>query len=125
MFGSKKRVRAYLLMDVRNPQTAAREIAKYFAGGGAEYVVIRADIVDCEYNLVVPVDARDEAALKNLQRIMAGVDGVKRVTVARVVEHFPKPAVEAHCYIAEDEVDKVVFKKSGRYPKSPGANPWG
>ena len=47
------------------------------------------------------------------------------VSVAQVLADAPVPAVEANCYIAEDEIGGAYDKGPGRYPMSPGANPWG
>jgi hypothetical protein len=122
------RVRAWLLVKATDPEAAQRGIAPLMVRNKMlpdDDVVIRADtIVDCEFNLVVPVDVTGEPALKRVVCLVFGVDGVKSVTIAQVKEYCPAPAVEAHCYITEGETGGA-YPESGRYPRSPGANPWG
>ena len=74
---------------------------------------------------MVPVDVRPFVGLKSVVACVRSRECVTRVSAAQVLAYAPEPAVEANCYIAEDEIGGAYDKGPGRYPMSPGANPWG
>lgn len=125
------RVRAWLLVKTTDPEGAQKGIAPLMRRKNELFsdendVVIRADtLVDCDFNLVVAVDVTGDTSLKRVADFVRELNGVGSVTIARVKDHYPIPAVEAHCYINEEETGGAYDKGPGRYPKSPGANPWG
>jgi hypothetical protein len=124
------RVRAWLLVKAADPRGAQKRIAPLLKRDNRwipnnDDVVIRADIVDCDFDLVVPVDVTGEESLKLVVGLIFKVEGVKSITIARVTEYLPSPPVEADCYIGKGETGGAYDKGPGRYPKSPGANPWG
>jgi hypothetical protein len=118
-----------VLLRFEDPGAAAIQISGTFQEGGDEWVVVRADVViDGEYNLVVPVDAADEAWLQVVLGNLAKVPGLIKVKVLRVESYNPSPSHRAHSYVTASEVDEFrvpEFAEPGRHPKSPGANPWG
>jgi hypothetical protein len=147
---NETRKRAWLLLRVKDPKRAVTVLKEYknfeeekeeslniFEAGGDEWVVVRADIVtrfegksdDDSYNLVIPIDAKDDETLewvvKKILELTEEPAGVERITVLLVDEHYPPLAVEAHCYITEQETDDEHYPERGRYPRSPGENPWG
>lgn len=122
-----QRVRAWVLLKASDPQQAARAIGVYFTDGGDEWVIVRADVVEGEYNLIVPVDAANDEALEKVLGILKKV-AKGDPSVARVVEHYPAPVHNAHCFITVDEYELNPLREyypPGRHPQSPGANPWG
>jgi len=123
------RVRAWILIRADSPQTAAERI--YDGLGQADddrFVVVRADVVDNHYNIVVPVDAQDWDVLQDvaarIQRLAEATD----LAILRVVEHIPYPPHLADGYISEDEAAAYTGPetiKIGRQRNSPGWNAWG
>lgn len=122
------RVRAWLLVTAAKPQQVQTSVGEWLVRNQAipdADVLIRADVVTkCDFNLVIPVDVRNERALTAVVGMLRVIRGVKDITVARVLSHAPRPAVEAHCFIQRNETGGA-YPRGGRYPRSPGANPWG
>ena len=55
-----ERVRAWIMAQVDSPHDAAQQLYEEMGNKGDDhYVVIRADVVDYVYNLVIPVDAEN------------------------------------------------------------------
>lgn len=126
MESTLERVRAWALFNSKDPEKAAQKISEIFTQGNDEYVVIRADVVKGKFNLVVPVDVRDDAALDGLLPKLTAVAGP--ATLLRVVHHYPEEPHRAHSYVAQGEFARFPlpeYEPPGRHPKSPGANPWG
>ncbi|NOR89089.1 MAG: hypothetical protein GQ524_02445 [Anaerolineales bacterium] len=130
------RVRAWLLIKAKDPVAAAQTIFRNWGESrknDEDYFVIRADEVDCDYNIVVPVDTDSDPNLQKLVGLITGVDGVKSITVAKVKEYNPLPSYLAHGYISQQEADYAHKNKMlppddkpGKIKKnSPGDNPWG
>jgi hypothetical protein len=127
------RVRAWLLIKAIDPESAAATIyGSWGKQGGDDYVVIRADVVDCDYNVIVPVDAINNGVLRTVVKEIAGIEGIKTITVSKVLQHNPVPSYLAHGYITEVEANYAKEKgliepdEVGRIMKnSPGDNPWG
>jgi len=95
-------------------------------------VIVRADIVDhSDYNIIIPVDAEDDAGLRAAEGVITDQLGVDIVSIARVVDkgHVPWPPHEAHGFITEPEVVALPIEqipiKAGRQHASPGSNKWG
>lgn len=126
---SSERVRAWLLVRSSDPSATQASLAPLLSQNEFlhnEDVIIRADVVvGCGVDLVVPVDVRPFVGLRSVVARVRSLPGVTRVSAAQVLAHAPGLPVEAHCYIAEDEIGGAYNKGPGRYPMSPGANPWG
>jgi hypothetical protein len=127
------RIRAWLLIKAREPESAARHIYTSWGDKGEnDYVVIRADVVDSDFNIVVPVDALSDDMLREVVKLITDVEGVQTITIARVLNHNPVPTYLAHGFVSVKE-EKYAEKekkpkpdKTGRIKKnSPGDNPWG
>lgn len=130
MESTLERVRAWALFNATNPEKAAQKISDLFTQGKEDYVVIRADVVHTEqgeFNLVVPVDAKDEKQLNVALKRLSAEAGP--ATVLEVVHHHPEDPHRAHSYVAPGEFGRfpqAEYAPPGRHrPKSPGANPWG
>jgi hypothetical protein len=100
--------------------------------GDNRFVIVRADIVDhSDYNVIIPVDAEDDAGLEEAVSVITGRLDVEVVSTVQVVEegHIPWPPHAAHGYITEREVDALPIEqipiKAGRQHASPGTNKWG
>jgi hypothetical protein len=125
---SVERVRAWALVLSSNAEATAAEIASHFTQGGDDWVIVRADIVQGAHNLVVPVDAANEAAFQTVLGMLQAAPGVTQVGVERVVAHYPSPTHRSHSFVTAGELDAFPspdFPTPGRHPKSPGSNPWG
>jgi hypothetical protein len=130
------RVRAWLVFKVENRADALRKIDPFLKMGGNDYVVIRGDLVDEKsgYDLVVPVDARDQTTLDDIKGTLLSDLHALSVLVLQVMaddslRSLPWPPHAAHSYITEAELRELpddAYPKFGRqWPASPGANPWG
>jgi hypothetical protein len=99
--------------------------------GGDGYVVVRADVVEGDYNLVVPVDAVDAAAFDSVLSDLSGkLNGqvLSGPTVLHVTDHYPLPPHCSHTFVAGGEFERFPlpeYAPPGRHPQSPGYNPWG
>jgi hypothetical protein len=95
--------------------------------GEDAYVVIRADVVQGEYNLVVPVDTAGQSDFDSLLGTLTEMVGSEPI-VLMVDEHHPTQTTRANSYVTESEAKGLEedFPEPGRQvPNSPGANPWG
>jgi hypothetical protein len=140
MIAKTDRVRAWVLLRVAEPHSAAAMFDKrdrsgrgLLTEGGDQYVVVRADVVEGSsvYNLVVPIDAQDEAGLSAAIHALSSKLGAQpeQTMILRVVSHYPKVPHNAHSFVTPKELKgkpAPEFDPPGRHwPKSPGANPWG
>ena len=126
-----ERMRAWLLVYADDWQQAVGKISELFTEGGWDWVVVRADHVEPSdgfpYNLVIPIDAQDEQVLREVVGKIIELSGTKHHAVAAVKAHAPYPPQEAHCFLTDQEAegDPDWPNGGGRYPQSPGRNPWG
>ena len=130
-----ERTRAWVLIRSASPEAAAERL--YGELGyepdqpyvpWAKSVVVRADVVDFHYNIVVPVDAESPEALQDLVCKIQKLAEVTETAVLRVVTHYPPPPHAADGYITQEEADKYDDEGRvivGRQRTSPGLNPWG
>jgi hypothetical protein len=122
------RARAWVLIQA-NPDVAERLYEALGHEGGDEYVVVRADVVDYHYNVVVPVDAANEDLLSMAVDKIQEIEGVGETVVIRVTQHNPRTPNRAHGYISEEEAEEYPPEEGGfppgRLSRSPGANAWG
>ena len=122
------RRRGYANFRVDDPTAAAERVSVLFTEGGDDYVVIRADVViECDVNLIVPIDAAESEWSRALDLVRRAV-GQPEVRVCIVTSTYPTVPQKAHCFITEDEHRRFPlheYSPPGRHPKSPGANPWG
>ncbi len=90
------RVRAWLLVKAMEPELAQRALSPLTRRRNGlipndDDVVIRVDIVDCDFNLIVPVDVTGEQSLRMVVGLVFQAEGVKSVTVAKVRAYSPEP----------------------------------
>jgi hypothetical protein len=107
---------------------AAEALSAYFDQGGDDYVLVRADVVEGEANLIVPVDAANQAALDSVVAMIRDATGDSAPSVARVLSHNPDPPHRSHTFVTPGELDRDPvdeYSPPGRHPKSPGRNGWG
>jgi len=122
------RTRAWILLQVDSPPDAARKLCDAMRDeGGDSYVVIRADVVDYVYNIVVPVDAESPSVLQYVHQRILELTGARDTAILPVVEHIPFPPHDAQGYLTQDEIAAGHEKglQPGRQHSSPGANAWG
>lgn len=122
------RMRAWLLLQVESPQKVATGLYDALRDEfGDDCVVIRADIVDYVYNLVIPLDASTPEIMAAVHDKIVRLTGAKHHVIVPVIEHIPYPPSDAQGYITEEEValghEKTLLP--GRQHASPGANAWG
>jgi predicted aspartyl protease len=127
-----QRARAWILIQADSPQDAAKRIYEELVDkGGDDYVVIRADIVDYVYNIVIAVDAASGEWLERVHQIIREITGVRQTAILPVKQHVPSPPHYAQSFITDDEVAAGEARgipegiKPGRQHWSPGENPWG
>jgi DNA-binding Lrp family transcriptional regulator len=123
-----ERVRAWIMAQASSPHDAAQQLYEEMGNKGDEhYVVIRADVVDYVYNLVIPVDAESGEWLREVHEMIEHLPGVKHTVVIPVMRHIPFPAHNAQGFITEREAEAGDEKgiKPGRQSHSPGQNAWG
>lgn len=124
----ERRTRGWLLINSSTPHRVAWQVNDLFAEGGDEFVVVRADVVESLFDLLVPIDAKGPEEFKEISKRIEGMDGVELCTVIMVVRHYPNVPHNAHGYVTENEQMKGKDKRilPGRQTSnSPGANPWG
>jgi len=126
-----ERVRAWVLLQAESAEGVAQALYKDLGHeGGDEFVVVRADIVagpsEFAYNIIVPVDAKSEDALRDVVDRIREVSRVNPVIVT-VDQHVPYPPHDAHGYISTNEVEvgREPVEKPGRQGASPGFNAFG
>jgi len=121
------RVRAWVLVKAEPAQEVAQGLYNELGHeGDDQFVVVRADVVDFDYNIIVPVDAESEDVLSYVVEQIQGVDGVNETVIVRVKEHVPYPPHDAHGYITAQEAEAGQEPiEPGRQGASPGANAFG
>ena len=122
------RVRAWLFFRAENPDDATEKISSLFTEGGDDYVVVRADVAQGDFSLVVPVDAADDAMFAKAVGLLTQAVGSAPALEVRVLRHYPAEPQRAHCFVHPEEHARYPlheYSPPGRHPKSPGANPWG
>jgi len=128
-------VRAWVLIRVESPEAAAGELFGTFGYPAqrqddpwVKSVMVRADVVDYHYNIVIPVDAESQGALQDTVCAIQKQTGATEMAVLRVTAHFPEPPHDADGYITQAEADLYMdtdTMRVGRQKNSPGMNPWG
>jgi hypothetical protein len=98
--------------------------------GGDSFVVVRADVVDYDYNMVIPVDAQSKEMVHKVVGIIKDHPGVRDTVVVWVQSHVPYPPHDAHGYITPEEAEASKSEpkepiEPGRQGASPGYNGWG
>jgi hypothetical protein len=125
----KGRVRAWMLLETRSPaETAHRIYRELGAEGGDRVVLVRVDVVEHRYNLVVAVDAESGEALAEVHHRVQEMAGTSETALLPVVKHFPHPPHDADGFITPEEAELFTDDgrvKVGRQKNSPGMNPWG
>jgi len=123
------RVRAWVLIKTESPEAAAHQLYEELGSqGGDSFVLVRADVVDYHYNLVVPVDAESWEALQDLVCTIQKRTGARETAIMRVVAHVPYPPHDTDGFITPQEAELYTDTESmkvGRQRNSPGCNPWG
>jgi hypothetical protein len=121
------RARGWVLVKAESAQEVAEGLYKELGHeGGDSFVVVRADVVDFDYNIVIPVDAESQDMLYQVHDMIKSRSGVSETVIVRVEKHVPYPPHDAHGYITvqEAEAGKEPIE-AGRQGASPGANPHG
>jgi len=126
-----ERARAWLLLRAKEPKKVAESIYnEYGKRGFDDFVVIRVDVVEGEYNIVVPIDTMEEH-FETTENMITSFDGVTSHATLRVTHFNPGPTYLAHGFIQTTEKVALDNKwlppdEEGRVEKnSPGDNPWG
>ena len=120
MEGENGRVRAWVLVKGDNADAISDQLAdKYrdtrdegtkdehdveFGAGGDELVVVRADVVEGQMNLVVPVDAASEEILKRFVADVQEMDPEAEILVLSVRRHDPMPPHRSSTYVTTAEL---------------------
>lgn len=102
--------RAWVLVqaDSEDPSAVANEILKLNVGWRDAYNgVIRADLVEGEYNIVVPLYTRDDSQMAYIEEQINGVGGVMEAVFLQVQGHVPPAAHDTHGYISDREAELV------------------
>jgi len=127
-------VRAWVLIRVESPEAVASGLygtcgypAQRQDEPWVKSVMVRADVVDYHYNIVIPLDAENQEALQEAICQIQKETGATETAVLRVTAHFPGIPHEADGYITQEERDEYPdpFAIVGRQRTSPGMNPWG
>jgi hypothetical protein len=123
------RARAWILVQVDSPHDAAQTLYDSLGlEGGDSYVVVRADVVDYIFNVVIPVDAESPEVLHDVHHQIRRITGARHSVVIPVLESFPSIPHDAEGFITEHEYARGHEKvrcKVGRQRWSPGMNAWG
>ena len=123
------RVRAWILIRTLSPEAAAHQLLEDLGSeGGDSFVLIRADVVDYHYNLMVPVDTEGWDALQYLVCEIQKRTGARETAVLPVVAHVPWPPHDTDGFITPEEAEAYTdtdTMKVGRQRNSPGMNAWG
>jgi hypothetical protein len=121
------RARAWVLVQAKSAHHVAKELYEQLVHeGGDRFVVIRADVIDHSYNVMIPVDAESQQVLEEVHGMIREHPGVIDTAVIHVKQHVPFPPHDAQGYVTDEEAE--VGKERippGRQGASPGANPWG
>ncbi len=129
------RIRAWVLGKSEEPEETAKaigqliddEMVKAPANRREDLIIVRADVVQGEYDIVVPVDAASEQALETALKMIVDA-GLSDPMTLRVQTHNPKPPHAASTFVTAAELrahPAQEFTPPGRHPKSPGRNAWG
>lgn len=121
------RVRAWVLLKVENPEGVAQNLHRPpDKDMDIPWFIVRADVVDGEYNVVVPVDAADPTQLNKACKHIQEIARPKLFVKLQVEVHNPSTPHLAQGYVTKPEFtdapDDVV---EGLQRQSPGANAWG
>jgi hypothetical protein len=127
------RVRAWILLRTEEPpEVAAQRVYAalgYKEGQGEDsFVLVRADVVDYHYNIIIPVDTGGGDVLQGKLSEIQELAKAREIAVVPVTEHFPKPPHAADGFITPEEAEAYTdtdTMKVGRQRKSPGMNAWG
>ena len=121
------RARAWVLVRAERAQEVAEGLYdKLGHAGGDSFVVIRADIVDFDYDMMIPVDAESKEMVDAVVGMIKDHPGVTDTVVVRVQRHVPYPPHDANGYITEEEAEAGKEPvEPGRQGASPGLNGWG
>jgi len=116
-----------VLVRAERAQDVAEELyGKLGREGNGSFVVVRADVVDYDYNIVIPVDAKSKEMVHEVVGIIKDHRGVRDTVVVWVQSHVPYPPHDAHGYITEEEAKAGrEAVEPGRQGASPGYNGWG
>lgn len=136
MAGEDKRVRAWVLVKSDEPEETAKELneklndelKKPHPERRKDLVIVRADVVDGEYDVIVPVDSANPGSLKQALKMIEDARGTTSVTVCEVTTHYPDPPHSTATFVTEEEHDAdpvPEFAPPGLHPRSPGNNAWG
>ena len=126
-----ERARAWVLVRAERAQEVAKELYDELGhAGGDSYVVVRADVVEYDYNIMIPVDAQSRETVDEVVGMIRGYAGVTDMVVVWVQSHVPYPPHDAHGYITAEEIEASTREpkepsKPGRQGASPGYNGWG
>lgn len=123
----ERRARAWVLVKATQAQDVAEDLYEDLGHvGGDSFVVVRADVVDFDYNIVIPVDAESQDMLDKVHGMIKDRSGVEETVILKVDKHFPDPPHDAHGYITQQEAKAGKEPiEAGRQGASPGANPHG
>jgi len=121
------RARAWVLVRAERAQELAEGLYDELGHeGGDSFVVIRADIVDFDYNVIIPVDAESWEVVDEVVGMIKDRRGVTDTVVVPVQGHVPYPPQDANGYITEEEAEAGKEPvEPGRQGASPGYNGWG
>jgi hypothetical protein len=122
------RVRAWILVQADSPSDAAYKLYDALGNeGGNDFVVIRADVVDYVYNIMIPVDAASGEWLRHVHLKILDITGARHSVVIPVVQLVPFIPHDANGFITEAEAraGHEEVPKPGRQGWSPGMNAWG
>ncbi len=128
MIAEQQRARGWILIQSDSPLEVAQALYNELAeAGGDDFVVIRVDVVEYVYNIIVPVDAANRDVLYGVRDIIADRPGVREAIVIPVLQLIPYPPQDAQSFITAEEADlgREPFEKPGRQHWSPGRNAWG
>ncbi|MEE9230370.1 MAG: hypothetical protein V3U86_06660 [Acidobacteriota bacterium] len=129
------RIRAWVLGKSEEAEETARaigqligdEMKKAPANRREGLIIVRADVVQGDYDIVVPVDAANEESLATALEMIVGA-GLGDPVTLRVQTHNPEPPHAASTFVTAAELQAhpaQEFTPAGRHPKSPGRNAWG
>ena len=124
---ANERTRAWILIRAESPQSTAQQLYETLGhAGGNRWVVVRADIVDYHYNILVPVDAESPDALEQVYGMIQDLAGAQETAILPVVGCIPYPPHVAHGFVTPGEGEAGgIDTEIGRLGHSPGHNAWG
>jgi len=128
------RVRVWVLMKIEGGEAGVLKRLQglkpdlfYKDGGHEDYVIIRTDLIDYEYNVIAPIDAKDDQQYIIARDLLLTALGGPPHIELRTLAHHPDVPHESNAFVTyrEDFTSPFPEIKAGRIRKSPGANPWG